>query len=156
MCHCWDRRLHRRRQRERYQVRLSRWTKSGARRARCCQFDVFTLCTYWMRTCLWICDPQVPLSLTLLYVLTPLGSRLNGTTGGRTQMSSIITGILIVLSIFFLLPWLHFLPKVSHNRRYPLIIRLYSLRLWCWSYMPVSSFLNHKICLTFSPGRSSS
>jgi hypothetical protein len=27
-------------------------------------------------------------------------------------MSSIITGILIVLSIFFLLPWLYFLPKV--------------------------------------------
>lgn len=45
--------------------------------------------------------------------LMPAGSRLNGTTGARTQMSSIITGILIVLSIFFLLPWLHFLPKVS-------------------------------------------
>jgi len=41
-----------------------------------------------------------------------VGSRLNGSTGGRTQMSSIITGILIVLSIFFLLPWLYFLPKV--------------------------------------------
>lgn len=41
-----------------------------------------------------------------------IGSRLNGSTGGRTQMSSIITGILIVLSIFFLLPWLYFLPKV--------------------------------------------
>jgi hypothetical protein len=30
-------------------------------------------------------------------------------------MSSIITGILIVLSIFFLLPWLYFLPKVRDS-----------------------------------------
>jgi len=44
-----------------------------------------------------------------------VGSRLNGSTGGRTQMSSIITGILIVLSIFFLLPWLYFLPKVGDS-----------------------------------------
>ena len=48
----------------------------------------------------------------VVYCADEIGSRLNGTTGGRTQMSSIITGILIVLSIFFLLPWLHFLPKV--------------------------------------------
>jgi MFS superfamily sulfate permease-like transporter len=42
-----------------------------------------------------------------------LGSRLNGLIGARTQMSSIITSIVIVLSIFFLLPYLYFLPKVS-------------------------------------------
>ena len=39
------------------------------------------------------------------------GSRLNGSTGGRTQMSSIITSAVIILSIFFLLPYLYFLPK---------------------------------------------
>ncbi|RSH94758.1 hypothetical protein EHS25_004564 [Saitozyma podzolica] len=38
-------------------------------------------------------------------------SRLNGQTGGRTQMAAIITSITIILSIFFLLPYLYFLPK---------------------------------------------
>ncbi len=38
---------------------------------------------------------------------------MNGLTGARTQMSSIITSIIMILSIFFLLPYLYFLPKVS-------------------------------------------
>ncbi|KAK4689920.1 hypothetical protein P7C73_g207, partial [Tremellales sp. Uapishka_1] len=38
-------------------------------------------------------------------------SRLNGETGGRTQMSSIITSIITIFSIFFLLPYFYFLPK---------------------------------------------
>ncbi|GFZ42489.1 hypothetical protein JCM24511_00204 [Saitozyma sp. JCM 24511] len=40
-------------------------------------------------------------------------SRLNGQTGGRTQMAAIITSITIILSIFFLLPYLYFLPKMT-------------------------------------------
>jgi high affinity sulfate transporter 1 len=38
-------------------------------------------------------------------------SRLNGNTGGRTQMASLITASLVLLSIFFLMPWLFFLPR---------------------------------------------
>ncbi|RXK40370.1 endoplasmic reticulum protein [Tremella mesenterica] len=38
-------------------------------------------------------------------------SRLNGSIGGRTQMSSMITSATIILSIYFLLPYLYFLPK---------------------------------------------
>ena len=38
-------------------------------------------------------------------------SRLNGLIGARTQMSSIITSIIMILAIFFLLPYLYFLPK---------------------------------------------
>ena len=38
-------------------------------------------------------------------------SRLNGMVGARTQMSSLITSVTIVISIFFLLPLLYFLPK---------------------------------------------
>jgi MFS superfamily sulfate permease-like transporter len=37
---------------------------------------------------------------------------LNGLSGARTQMAAIITSIIIVLAIFFLLPFLYFLPKV--------------------------------------------
>jgi len=40
------------------------------------------------------------------------GSRLNGLIGARTQMSSIITSMIMILSIFFLLPYLYVLPKV--------------------------------------------
>lgn len=42
-------------------------------------------------------------------------SRLNGNTGGRTQMAAIVTATLVLLSIFFLLPWLFFLPRVSYE-----------------------------------------
>ncbi|KAK8861653.1 hypothetical protein IAR55_002476 [Kwoniella newhampshirensis] len=38
-------------------------------------------------------------------------SRLNGQIGSRTQMASIITSICMIFSIFFLLPYLYFLPK---------------------------------------------
>lgn len=38
-------------------------------------------------------------------------SRLNGAIGARTQMSGLITATILVLSIFFLLPSLFFLPK---------------------------------------------
>ena len=73
-----------------------------------------------------------------------VGSRLNGTTGARTQMSSIITGILIVLSIFFLLPWLHFLPKVRLFHIFTRLSssethRLFSPPSSCWSSTLVSS-----------------
>ena len=51
------------------------------------------------------------------------GSRLNGLIGARSQMASIITSICMILSIFFLLPYLYFLPKVS-RRRMPKIIGL--------------------------------
>lgn len=40
------------------------------------------------------------------------GSRLNGQIGSRTQMASIITSICMIFSIFFLLPYLYYLPKV--------------------------------------------
>ncbi|WWD16428.1 hypothetical protein CI109_100854 [Kwoniella shandongensis] len=38
-------------------------------------------------------------------------SRLNGQIGSRTQMASIITSVCIIFSIFFMLPYLYFLPK---------------------------------------------
>jgi len=31
-------------------------------------------------------------------------------------MAAIITSAIIILSIFFLLPWLYFLPKVSYGK----------------------------------------
>ncbi|WVR03746.1 hypothetical protein IAU60_000741 [Kwoniella sp. DSM 27419] len=40
-------------------------------------------------------------------------SRLNGQTGGRTQMSSIVTSIAMVLAIYFALPYLYYLPKAT-------------------------------------------
>ncbi|WWC88093.1 uncharacterized protein L201_002997 [Kwoniella dendrophila CBS 6074] len=40
-------------------------------------------------------------------------SRLNGQTGGRTQMSSMISSGAIILAIYFLLPYLYFLPKAT-------------------------------------------
>ncbi|GMK59887.1 hypothetical protein CspeluHIS016_0901040 [Cutaneotrichosporon spelunceum] len=42
---------------------------------------------------------------------SPTRSRLNGETGGRTQMASLITSALVLLSIFFVIPWLYFLPR---------------------------------------------
>ncbi|BEI93842.1 uncharacterized protein CcaverHIS019_0603010 [Cutaneotrichosporon cavernicola] len=42
---------------------------------------------------------------------SPTRSRLNGETGGRTQMASLITSTLVLLSIFFVIPWLFFLPR---------------------------------------------
>lgn len=56
-------------------------------------------------------------------------SRLNGNTGGRTQMASIITATLVLLSIFFLLPWLFFLPRVSLALRIQADISVSSRRL---------------------------
>lgn len=38
-------------------------------------------------------------------------SKVNGDVGGRTQMASLICSALVLLAIFFLLPWLYFLPK---------------------------------------------
>lgn len=38
-------------------------------------------------------------------------SRINGDVGGRTQMASIVCSGIILLAIFFLLPWLYYLPK---------------------------------------------
>lgn len=46
-------------------------------------------------------------------VMLITGSRLNGRTGGRTPMAGIITGLIVLLSIFFLLPLLYYLPRVS-------------------------------------------
>jgi MFS superfamily sulfate permease-like transporter len=38
-------------------------------------------------------------------------SRLNADSGCRTPLSSVISSSLVILSVFFLLPLLHFLPK---------------------------------------------
>jgi high affinity sulfate transporter 1 len=38
-------------------------------------------------------------------------SRINGDVGGRTQMSSLVCSGVVLLAMFFLLPWLYFLPK---------------------------------------------
>jgi len=38
-------------------------------------------------------------------------SRINGEVGARTQMSSLICAGIVLLSMFFLLPWLYSLPK---------------------------------------------
>jgi len=38
-------------------------------------------------------------------------SRINGDVGGRTQMASLICSGVVLLSMFFLLPWLYSLPK---------------------------------------------
>ncbi|KAJ7072783.1 sulfate transporter family-domain-containing protein [Mycena amicta] len=38
-------------------------------------------------------------------------SRINGDVGGRTQMASLVCSFVVLLAIFFLLPWLYFLPK---------------------------------------------
>ncbi|WVQ93512.1 hypothetical protein IAU59_000586 [Kwoniella sp. CBS 9459] len=40
-------------------------------------------------------------------------SRLNGQTGGRTQMSSIVSSIAMILAIYFALPYLYYLPKAT-------------------------------------------
>lgn len=55
---------------------------------------------------------------SLFMALTLAGSRLNGLIGSRSQMASIITSIIIILSIYFLLPYLYFLPKVSRLLSY--------------------------------------
>lgn len=61
--------------------------------------------------------PQSPASPPLLRrsadtIAHISGSRLNGQIGSRTQMASIITSICMIFSIFFLLPYLYYLPKV--------------------------------------------
>ncbi|KAF8234381.1 sulfate anion transporter [Tricholoma matsutake] len=38
-------------------------------------------------------------------------TRINGDVGGRTQVASLVCSGIILLAIFFLLPWLYFLPK---------------------------------------------
>ncbi|GBE80856.1 Putative sulfate transporter [Sparassis crispa] len=38
-------------------------------------------------------------------------SRVNGDVGARTQMSSLVCSAIVLLAIFFLLPWLYYLPK---------------------------------------------
>ena len=38
-------------------------------------------------------------------------SRINADVGGRTQVASLVCSAIILLAIFFLLPWLYFLPK---------------------------------------------
>jgi len=38
-------------------------------------------------------------------------SRINGDVGGRTQMASLICAGIVLLAMFFLLPWLYSLPK---------------------------------------------
>ncbi|TFK74713.1 sulfate anion transporter [Pluteus cervinus] len=38
-------------------------------------------------------------------------SRMNGDCGGRTQMASLISSAFILLTTFFLLPWLYYLPR---------------------------------------------
>ena len=38
-------------------------------------------------------------------------SRINGDVGGRSQMASLICSGIVLLSMFFLLPWLYSLPK---------------------------------------------
>lgn len=38
-------------------------------------------------------------------------SRINGDVGGRTQMASLVCSGVVLLSMFFLLPWLYSLPK---------------------------------------------
>ncbi|KAL4263976.1 SLC26A/SulP transporter family protein [Pleurotus pulmonarius] len=38
-------------------------------------------------------------------------SRINGDVGGRTQMASLACSGIILLTTFFLLPWMHYLPK---------------------------------------------
>jgi MFS superfamily sulfate permease-like transporter len=39
-------------------------------------------------------------------------SRLNATVGARSQMASIVTSVIVILTALFLLPYFHFLPKV--------------------------------------------
>ncbi|KAJ3532661.1 hypothetical protein NM688_g7391 [Phlebia brevispora] len=38
-------------------------------------------------------------------------SRVNGDVGARTQMASLVCSFVVLLAIFFLLPWLYYLPK---------------------------------------------
>lgn len=38
-------------------------------------------------------------------------SKMNGDAGGRTQMASLVCSALVILSVFFLLPALRYLPK---------------------------------------------
>lgn len=38
-------------------------------------------------------------------------SRVNGDVGARTQMASLVCSAVVLLAIFFLLPWLYYLPK---------------------------------------------
>lgn len=77
-------------------------------------------------------------------------SRLNGNTGGRTQMASLITASLVLLSIFFLMPWLFFLPRVSLGGSIVADVSASSHRSsppWC---MAVSQPSLH-LCLSLTP-----
>ena len=38
-------------------------------------------------------------------------SRVNGDVGARTQLASLVCSSVVLLAIFFLLPWLYYLPK---------------------------------------------
>ncbi|KAK7691301.1 hypothetical protein QCA50_004695 [Cerrena zonata] len=38
-------------------------------------------------------------------------SKVNGDVGGRTQMASLVCSTVVILAIFFLLPWLYYLPR---------------------------------------------
>ncbi|KAI0733717.1 sulfate anion transporter, partial [Fomitopsis betulina] len=38
-------------------------------------------------------------------------SKINGEVGARTQMSSMVCSVVVLLTIFYLMPWLHHLPK---------------------------------------------
>ena len=46
------------------------------------------------------------------YINFPLlRSKVNGDVGGRTQMASLVCSGVVILAIFFLLPWLYYLPR---------------------------------------------
>ena len=45
------------------------------------------------------------------YADVAIRSRVNGDVGARTQMASIVCSTVVLLAIFFLLPWLYYLPK---------------------------------------------
>ena len=51
----------------------------------------------------------VPGALTAAGSITK--SRINGDVGARTQMASLVCSGFVLLATFFLLPWLHYLPK---------------------------------------------
>ncbi len=45
------------------------------------------------------------------YSLSTCRTKLNGDVGAKTQMSSLIVAIVVLLVTFFMLPWLYYLPK---------------------------------------------
>ena len=38
-------------------------------------------------------------------------SKINGEVGARTQMSSMVCSAVVLLAVFYLMPWLYYLPK---------------------------------------------